>query len=106
MVLTRQRWAYQRRITTVAVLVVALLSSLLAFVLLPDAARPDGVAWVLPAAVLTYLVLRLDAHLGLSKRVKHAVIDPFGGDVDDAQTWFVAALVGGGVLLLIGLLQG
>ena len=91
-------WRYARPVTTAAVLVVSLLMALLAWTLLPDAARP-ALPWVLPVALVGYVVLRLDAHKGTSKRFKHAWVDRLGGDVDDAQTWGLALLVGA---LLLG----
>jgi glycosyltransferase involved in cell wall biosynthesis len=99
------RWRYERPLTTAAVLVVGLLGSLLAYALLPDAWRPDSPAWALPAAAGAYVVLRLDAYKGWGKRFKHELMDRFGGDVDDAQTWVVAALAGGGVLVVVALVQ-
>ncbi|HYP45839.1 MAG TPA: hypothetical protein VEQ66_11670 [Propionibacteriaceae bacterium] len=37
---------------------------------------------------------------GLSKKFKHTYLDWLGGDVDDAQTWMLSALGGGGTLVL------
>jgi hypothetical protein len=99
-----RRWRYPRRVTTLAVLVVGLLGSSLAHALLPEGWRPSA-AWLPLAAVGAYCVLRLDAYLGLGKRFKHSVMDRFGGDVDDAQTWAVATLAGGAVLVVVALLQ-
>lgn len=98
-------WLYPRRVTTVAVSAVALLGTLLARQLLPPSWRPAGPVWVVLASLGAYVVLRLDSRVGWSKRFKHAVMDWFGGDVDDAQTWAVAALAGGGVLVLVSLVQ-
>ena len=99
------QWLPARRTTAVAVLAVALLGTLLAQALLPRSRLPSGASWVILAAGVTYLWLRLDQHKGWSKAFKHRVLDTLGGDVDDVQTWAVAALVGGAVLLMIGLLQ-
>lgn len=103
--LRRVRWRYARPVTTVAVLVVAMLGALLAWALLPSSWRPGSLLWVLPAALVAYVVLRLDAYKGWGKAFKHRVMDSFGGDVDDAQTWAVAVLAGGAVLVLVALVQ-
>jgi hypothetical protein len=47
-----------------------------------------------------YVAVRLGAHTGWSKRFKHEVLDWFGGDVDDAQTWMLATFASGTVLVL------
>lgn len=93
-------WRYPRAATTFAVLAVSVLGTLLAWAVLPPTWRP-GAGWMLPAAAAAYAALRLDAYAQVGKRVKHAVLDPLGGDVDDAQTWLVAALAGGGLLVLV-----
>ncbi len=98
-------WAYPRRATTAAVLVVACAGTLLARALLPHAWRPPGVGAVLLASAASYAALRVDAHKGWSKRFKHAVLDWFGGDVDDVQTWLLAALAGGATLALLAALH-
>lgn len=99
-----RRWLYPRAVTTLAVLVVGLLGSLLAYALLPERWRPSPV-WLPLAAAVAYCVLRVDAYVGLAKRFKHSIMDALGGDVDDAQTWAVAALAGGATLVLIAVLQ-
>lgn len=103
--LARVRWVYARPTTTVAVLVVAGIGSLLAWAVLPRAWRPESLGWLVAATVVAYAVLRLDAYAGVGKRFKHALMDSFGGDVDDAQTWAVAAAAGGGLLLVVALLE-
>lgn len=103
--LTGVGWTYPRPVTTLAVLVVCLLSSLTAWALLPQEWRPVGYGWVLLAGACAYVVLRIGAFTGWSKRFKHGVLDWFGGDVDDAQTWLLAGLTGAGVLLLVALAQ-
>jgi hypothetical protein len=55
---------------------------------------------VLPASGGTYIILRWAKYRGYSKTFKHTILDRFGGDVDDAQTWMLGTLGGGGVLLL------
>lgn len=103
--LRQVRWRYARPVTTAAVLLVALLGSLLALAVLPRDWRPDDPRWVLLATVVAYVVLRLDAYKGWGKRFKHTVMDSFGGDVDDAQTWAAAALAGGLVLVAVTVVQ-
>jgi hypothetical protein len=103
--LTGVGWTYPRPVTTLAVLAVGLLSSLTVWALLPQAWRPSGLGWVLLAGCCAYVVLRIGAFTGWSKRFKHTVLDWFGGDVDDAQTWLLAGLAGAGVLVLVGLVQ-
>ena len=44
-------------------------------------------------------------YTGISKRFKHTYLDWFSGDVDDAQTWMLAALGGGSVLVVLGQLR-
>jgi hypothetical protein len=91
---------YPRPATTGAVATVAVLTTLIARGLLPRSARPPGVLWLAAASFFAYGVLRLDNHMHYSKRFKHTYIDRFGGDVDDAQTWILAGLSGGGALAL------
>jgi hypothetical protein len=99
------RWLHPRPVTTVAVLVVAALSALVARALLPERWRPDGAGWLLLSVLVAYVALRLGAHTGWSKRFKHSVLDWFGGDVDDAQTWLLAGLAAAGVLVLVAMVQ-
>lgn len=103
--LTGVGWTYPRRVTTVAVLGAAVLSSLLAWTMLPPSWRPAGLQWVLLAGLCAYVVLRIGAYSGWSKRFKHTVLDRLGGDVDDAQTWLLGGLTGAVVLVLVGLAQ-
>ena len=98
-------WGYGRPLSTVAVLVVALLGSVLAWGLLPEQWRPGGAPWVLLATAVAYAVLRVAAYTGWSKRFKHEVLDRFGGDVDDAQTWLLAGLSGAAALAVVALAQ-
>lgn len=98
------RWLYPRPLTTVAVLGMGLLSALVVHALLPAGWRP-GLGWVLLAVPVTYVVHRLGSHTGLSKRFKHSLLDELGGDVDDAQTWLIAGLTAGGVLLVVAGLE-
>jgi hypothetical protein len=81
------------------------LTTLIARGLFPRSARP-GALWVAAASFFAYGVLRLDNHMQYSKRFKHAYIDRFGGDVDDAQTWILAGLSGGGALAIGQILRG
>jgi hypothetical protein len=101
----RFRWRYERGVTTAAVLGVGLLSSLVARALLPASWRPASLAWLVPAALVSYAVMRVDAKVYWSKRFKHAVIDRLGGDVDDAQTWVVAGLAGAAFLVAVAVVQ-
>lgn len=94
------KWLYPRPATTAAVQAVAVGTTLLARALLPATWRPSGALWVPVASSGAYLALRLGAHTGWSKRFKHTVLDWFGGDVDDAQTWMLGTLSGGGILVL------
>lgn len=93
-------WYYRRPATTGAVASVAVLGTLLARALLPRSWRPSGGGWLLVGSAGAYAALRLGSYTGLSKRFKHTYLDWFGGDVDDAQTWMLAGLGGGGVLVL------
>jgi hypothetical protein len=95
---------YPRPATTGAVASVAVLTTLIARGLLPRSARP-GALWVAAASFFAYGVLRLDNHMHYSKRFKHAYIDRFGGDVDDAQTWILAGLSGGAALAVAQMLR-
>lgn len=99
------KWLYPRPVTTAAVQAVAISTTVLARALLPEAWRPPGVLWVPVASNGAYVALRLGAHTGWSKRFKHSVLDWFGGDVDDAQTWLLGALSGGGILVLAQLVR-
>lgn len=97
------RWTWPRTTTTVAVLVLSLVSALVAWRLLPASVRPAP-AWTLAAGLSAYAVLRLDAYAQLGKRVKHAWVDRLGGDVDDAQTWALAVGAAAVVLVVVALL--
>jgi hypothetical protein len=99
------KWLYPRPVTTLAVLVVAVAATLLSRALLPDRWRPDGLAWVVPAALVAYASHRLLSFRGWAKGFKHTVLDWFGGDVDDAQTWLFAGLSGGAALVAVAALQ-
>ena len=99
--LPRLSWGYERRSTTAAVATVAVLTGLAARALVPSSTVPAGPGPVIAAGLGAYVVLRLGAASGLSKRLKHEVLDRFGGDVDDAQTWLLGTL--GGVGTLVGL---
>jgi hypothetical protein len=93
-------WLYPRPVTTVAVQTVAVTTSLLACRALPPSWRPEGLVPLVLGSTGAYAAVRLGSHSGWSKRFKHGVLDWFGGDVDDAQTWMLAALASGGVLVL------
>lgn len=101
----RFRWLYDRPVTTVAVFTVGLLTSLVAYALLPEGWRPASAVWLLPAAVVAYAVSKVDGRLYLSKRFKHAYIDRLGGEVDDAQFWFVAGFAAAAFLVVVAGLQ-
>jgi hypothetical protein len=60
---------------------------------------------VLVASIGAYIALRLGSYTGMSKRFKHTYLDWFSGDVDDAQTWMLAAIGGGSVLVVLGQLR-
>lgn len=96
---------YPRGVTTGAVAAVAVICTLLVRALLPRAARPSGWLPVLVASVGAYMALRLGSYTGMSKRFKHTYLDWFSGDVDDAQTWMLAAIGGGSVLVVLGQLR-
>lgn len=98
--LAEVEWLYPRPVTTAAVQAVAVGTTLLARAVLPTSRRPSNVLWVPVASGGAYIALRLGDHTGWSKRFKHTVLDWFGGDVDDAQTWMLGTLSGGGVLVL------
>jgi hypothetical protein len=93
---------YPRRVTTGAVATTAVLSTLVARALLPQSARPAGWLPILIASGGAYLALRVGSYSGLSKQFKHRYLDWFAGEVDDAQTWMVAALGGAGTLVALG----
>ncbi len=93
-------WHYRRPASTAAVVTVAVLGTLVARALLPRSARPSGVPWLVLGSIVAYAALRLCSYTGLSKRFKHRFLDCFGGDVDDADTWMLAALAGGSTLFL------
>lgn len=95
------RWLYPRPVTTFAVETVCVICALVARSLLPSAWRPARLIWVALVSPGTYIVLRLGSHTGVSKRFKHTVLDWFGGDVDDAQTWMLAILSGAGILVAV-----
>lgn len=95
------KWSYPRPVTTLAVAAVAASCTVVARSLLPRTWRPERLSWVALASPGTYLVLRLGAHTGWSKRFKHTVLDWFGGDVDDAQTWMLGILSSGGILAVV-----
>jgi hypothetical protein len=98
-------WLYPRPVTTAAVAVTSTLGTLLVRALLPRRLRDGDLRSLAAASTGAYVVLRLGAHTGWSKRFKHSVLDWFGGDVDDAQTWLLAALSGGGILVALRALR-
>lgn len=98
--LRRGRWYYRRPVTTAAVGAVAVMGTLLARAVLPPSAQPSGPGWVVVGSAGAYVTLRLGSVSGLSKKFKHTYLDWLGGDVDDAQTWMLSALGGGGTLVL------
>ncbi|MEY2521481.1 MAG: hypothetical protein QOJ66_46 [Ilumatobacteraceae bacterium] len=98
-------WSYPRPITTVAVQSVAVTTTLAARAMLPRSWRPSGALPIIVASAGAYVALRVGSHTGRSKQFKHAVLDGLGGDVDDAQTWILGALGGGGVLVALRLLR-
>lgn len=99
------RWLYPRPVTTLAVLTVGLLGTLLARAVLPSSWTPPGLLWLVPAALVAYVAMVLGAYTGWSKAFKHTVLDWFDGYVDDAQTWMLAALAGGGFLVVVQLVR-
>jgi len=105
LLITDVKWLYPRLVTTLAVQAVGVIATLLARALLPESWRPPGLIWVVVASVSAYVVLRLGAYTGWSKRFKHTILDWFGGDVDDAQTWMLGILSGGAVLVLVQLIR-
>ncbi len=96
----KDAWLYPRPLTTIAVQCVAVITTYIGRALLPLKFRPSA-RWVLPASGGTYLILRWAKYRGYSKSFKHTVLDRFGGDVDDAQTWMLGTLGGGAALLLV-----
>ena len=97
--LTKMPWHYGSPISTAAVAGVAVLGTVLARAVLPHSARPSGWHWVIVGSFGAYAGVRLGSYTGLSKRFKHEYLDRLGGEVDDAQTWMLAVLVGGGTLV-------
>lgn len=97
------RWWYPRPLTTLAVAVVALVTALLARAALPDGWRPASPLWVLPAAAAGYVALVVGSHKGWTKRFKHGVLDPIGGNVDDATPWLLGTLTGAAFLVVVAL---
>lgn len=98
-------WVYPRPATTVAVAGVSVATTVLARRVLPASARPESRISILPASLLAYLVLHIGSHTGRTKQFKHEVLDRFGGDVDDAQTWLLGAVSGGAALFVMRWLQ-
>jgi hypothetical protein len=98
-------WTYPRVVSTATVQAVAVVTTLLARRLLPRSWRPAGAVPVVIGSAGAYVTLRLGAHTGWSKRFKHTVLDAFGGDVDDAQTWMLGTFAGGGLLVLVQLIR-
>lgn len=94
-------WGYPRGSTTATVAVVSLLTGVAARALLPRSFPHPGPGSVLVAGAGSYVVLRLGAASGVSKRIKHEWLDRFGGDVDDAQTWILGTLGGLGTLVAL-----
>ena len=103
--LSRVQWVYERPVSTVAVYTVGVLGTLLARRLLPQPWVPTSRASVPVAGLSAYLVHRMGSHTGYTKRFKHTMLDPLGGDIDDAQTWMQAIAVGGGTLGCLRMLE-
>ncbi|SFT33849.1 hypothetical protein SAMN05660657_00187 [Geodermatophilus amargosae] len=93
-------WFYPRPITTVAIMVVVVLATLIAWRLLPCAWRPTGILPVVVAAVAGYVFLRIAVSAGWTEFTDHQVLEPLEGEVDDFPTWLFAAFGGTGVLVV------
>lgn len=98
------RWWYPRRLTTAAVLVVAATGTVLAFAALPSGWRPASALWLLPATAVSYVALVVGSHKGWTKRFKHELLDPIGGNVDDATPWLLATVTGFSFLMVVAAL--
>jgi hypothetical protein len=98
--ISRVEWLYPRPLTTAAVGAVAVVTTFVGRALLPPTSRPSA-TWVLPASGATYAIIRVAKHSGYSKAFKHSILDRFGGDVDDAQTWLLGTLGGGASLYVL-----
>jgi hypothetical protein len=95
------KWRYPRPVTTFAVQVLCVIATFVARAMLPRSSRPSRLVDVALASAGAYATVRLGSHSGWSKRFKHRVLDWFGGDVDDAQTWILGVAGGGGCLVVI-----
>lgn len=95
-------WRYERWSTTATVAAVSVLTGLAARALLPASTPSGGAGSLLAASAGAYVVLRLGAASGWSKRIKHDWLDRFGGDVDDAQTWLLGTFGGVVTLVILG----
>ncbi|MGK5173601.1 hypothetical protein [Geodermatophilus sp. CPCC 205761] len=98
-------WFYPRLVTTMAVMVVALLATLLVWSFVPARWRAQGVVPALLAAVGAYTAIRIAVAAGWSEFVDHDVLEALGGEVDDVPTWLFGAIGGIGVFVALGVLR-
>ena len=98
---TRIDWFYPRLVTTVAIMVIVVLATLVAWRLLPASWRPRGFAPFAIACIAGYAFLRIGASAGWTELMDHRVLERVGGEADDFPTWLFAALGGAGVFLVV-----
>jgi hypothetical protein len=94
-------WRYPSTVSSAAVAGVAGLTTWWVRALVPTQWRPTGVAPLVLGTGASYLSMRIGLFTGWTKTFKHGVVDPLGGDVDDATTWMVAAIGPAAVLSVL-----
>ncbi len=98
-------WFYARPVTTVAVMVAALLATLIVRRLLPASWRPPGALPVLVASVAAYVFLRISVSAGWTEVVDHDVLERLDGEVDDFPTWAFAGGAAAAVFVFVALVS-
>jgi hypothetical protein len=72
----------------------------LCWLLLPPGSRDRRPSVLVAAALSAYVAMRVGAESGVSEFLDHEVLEPFGAEIDDAQTWLNG---GTGALLVLWL---
>ena len=99
------RLFYPDLVSTIAIMVLSLLAVLLVRQLVPPPWRPSGAGPLLVAALAAYLLVRLSVASDWAEFLDHAVLEPLGGEVDDASTAIFAGLGAAGAMVALRLLS-
>jgi uncharacterized membrane protein YuzA (DUF378 family) len=98
-------WWYPSALTTVAIVVLAVLAAGLARWLMPRWWRSPGVPAFLLAVAAAFVAVQFGVASGWSGWLDHDVLTPVGGEADELSTWIFAVLGGAAVYVLIGLVR-